>query len=82
MHMEVLLVKLKALYPECFFSGRHCNDYYAFYPLICCTDKNHTGSDLAHKEATNLCLSLSPKKLITVHELSVVFKNRVRMCIT
>jgi len=78
-----MLVKLKAPYPECFFSDSlHCKYYYALYPLICCTGKNHTGSDLAHKEATKLRLSLSPKKLIVVHQLSVVFKNRVRMCIT
>ena len=81
--MKVLLVKFKALYPESFFSDTlHSKDYYALYPLICCTGKNHKGSDLANKEATNLHLPLSPKKLITVHELSMVFKNRVTMCVT
>jgi hypothetical protein len=48
LYIEVLLVKLKALHPECFLSGHlHCKDCYCtLYLLTCRTSESHTDSDL------------------------------------
>jgi hypothetical protein len=56
-HNEVLLVKVKTLYFECF---SYClqHEYYdhELYPLTCAIIKNHTRLDLANEEATISCL--------------------------
>ena len=58
LYIEVLLVKLKALHPECFVSGHlQCKDCYCtLYLLTCPTSKSHTDSDLANEGTTLLLL--------------------------
>jgi len=56
LHIEVLLVKLKALHPECFLSGHlQCKDCYCtLYLLTCPTSESHTDSDLVNEGTTLL----------------------------
>jgi len=54
LYTEVLLVKLKALHPECFLSGHlQCKDCCTLYLLTCPTSESRTDSDLL-KEGTTL----------------------------
>lgn len=58
LYINVLLVKLKALHPECPLSVHlQCKDCYCtLYLLTCPTSESHTDSDLVNEGTTLLLL--------------------------